>query len=246
MAVVVAEESVESKRLISPDASAYCQARKRVPLSVFVSILHKVGQCLQHKAKDQHLWHGHRIRLVDGSSCSMPDTPELQSAFGQPDGQKKGCGFTVARIVAMFCWATGAALDVAIGPYRSSELSLVGQLWGRRIGRQVLLHLCDSGRIACAGLRRGFSPSWGPFAYDGLPQGKTAGSRGPTDDVGSPQDLPERSVPRAVDVTAGAFDRSGASVLYECSWLPQPDNHSGHDTVGSGGLSVGGDCGLVW
>jgi hypothetical protein len=131
VAVVVAEQAVASKRSISPDASAYCQARKRVPLSVFVSILHKVGQCLQRKAKDQHLWHGRRIRLVDGSSCSMPDTPELQSAFGQPDGQKSGCGFPVARIVAMFCWATGAALDVVIGPYRSSELTLVGQLWGR-------------------------------------------------------------------------------------------------------------------
>lgn len=59
----------------------------------------------------------------------MPDTPELQAEFGQPDGQKKGCGFPVARIVAMFCWATGAVLDVAIGAYRSSELTLVHHLW---------------------------------------------------------------------------------------------------------------------
>jgi len=59
----------------------------------------------------------------------MPDTPELQEAFGQPDGQKAGCGFPVARIVAMFCWATGAALDVVIGAYRSSELTLVHPLW---------------------------------------------------------------------------------------------------------------------
>ena len=88
VALVLAEQAVKSERRISPDASAYCQARKRVPLSVFVAIFHKVGQGLQDKAKDQHFWHGHRVRLVDGSSCSMPDTRELQAVFGQPDGQK--------------------------------------------------------------------------------------------------------------------------------------------------------------
>lgn len=139
VAMVAAEQAVKSGRRISPDASAYCQARKRVPLSVFVAILRKVAQFLRDKAKEQHLWHGRRVWLVDGSSCSMPDTPELQSAFGQPDGQKKGCGFPVARIVAMFCWATGAVLDVAIGPYRSSELTLVGQLWGQLKRGDIIL-----------------------------------------------------------------------------------------------------------
>jgi hypothetical protein len=129
VAVVLAEQAVKSERRISPDASAYCQARQRVPLSIFTRALHKVGRCPQAKAKGQYIWHGRRVRLVDGSSCSMPDMPELQEAFGQPDGQKAGCGFPVARIVAMFCWATGAVLDVVIGAYRSSELTLVRSLW---------------------------------------------------------------------------------------------------------------------
>jgi hypothetical protein len=160
VAWVLAERAVTSEQRISPDASAYCQARKRVPLSVFVAILHKVGQVLQNKAKDQDLWHSRRVRLVDGSSCSMPDTPELQAVFGQPDGQKQGCGFPVSRIVAMFCWATGAVLDIAIGSYRSSELTLVHQLWGQLkrgdivladrfyctyvILAQLLVHGCDA------------------------------------------------------------------------------------------------------
>lgn len=129
VALVLAEQAVQSERRISPDASAYCQARRRVPLSVFTMALHRVGRYLQAKAQGQYLWHGRRVRLVDGSSCSMPDTAELQEAFGQPDGQKAGCGFPVARIVAMFCWATGAVLDVVIGAYRSSELTLVHPLW---------------------------------------------------------------------------------------------------------------------
>lgn len=129
VAEVLAQQAGRSQRRISPDASAYCQARQRVPLSVFIAALCKVGRCLQDRAGQAFLWHGRQVRVVDGSSCSMPDTAELQIEFGQPDGQKPGCGFPVARLVAVFCWATGAVLDVAIGAYRSSELTLVHQLW---------------------------------------------------------------------------------------------------------------------
>jgi len=34
----------------------------------------------------------------------MPDTPSLQEEFGQPDRQQKGCGFPVAKVVAMWYW----------------------------------------------------------------------------------------------------------------------------------------------
>jgi hypothetical protein len=41
----------------------------------------------------------------------MPDTPALQKHFGQPSGQKKGCGFPVAHLLVLFeaagcstCW----------------------------------------------------------------------------------------------------------------------------------------------
>ena len=43
------------------------------------------------------LWRGLRAFLVDGSSTITPDTPELRKAFGQPAGQKKGCGFPVPK-----------------------------------------------------------------------------------------------------------------------------------------------------
>jgi hypothetical protein len=140
---VLAEQAAASQRHASPDASAYCQARQRVPESVFMAALRQVGRRLQENAPQEYLWHGRCLRLVDGSSCSMPDTVELQEVFGQPDGQKKGCGFPVARIVAMFCWATGAVIDVALGAYRSSELMLVRQLWPTlRRGDLVLADRC--------------------------------------------------------------------------------------------------------
>ena len=140
VAEVLAEHAAAGKPLgASADPSAYRQARQRVPLSVYTHALRTVGQTLQDKLDDVYRWCGRRVWIVDGSSCSMPDTPALQKAFGQPDGQKDGCGFPVAKLVAMFCWASGAVLDVAIGPYRSNELSLWRQLWDQlRIGDVVV------------------------------------------------------------------------------------------------------------
>ena len=59
----------------------------------------------------------------------MPDTPDLQKTFGQPPAQAPGCGFPVAKVVALFCWASGAVIEAAIGALRTSELVLWRTLW---------------------------------------------------------------------------------------------------------------------
>jgi hypothetical protein len=123
----------------SPDPSAYSQGRKRLPLSLFRFALRQTGETLEARVGEAYRWCGRRVWIVDGSSCSMPDTAELQEAFGQPTGQKKGCGFPVAKFVVMFCWASGVVHDVAIGPYRSNELALWRELWGQLKGGDVVL-----------------------------------------------------------------------------------------------------------
>lgn len=140
VAEVLAEHAAAGTPLeASADPSAYSQARRRVPEAMYRRALGAVGRTLQAKVGDAYRWCGRRVWVVDGSSCSMPDTPELQAVFGQPDRQKKGCGFPVAKLVAMFCWASGAVLDVAIGAYRSAELTLWHQLWDQLQRGDVVL-----------------------------------------------------------------------------------------------------------
>jgi hypothetical protein len=93
-------------------ASAYCQARMKLPLSVFQRLLRTVSDRLQHEPLDEGHWLGHRTFWVDGSSFSMPDTPELHAHFGQPGGQQPGCGFPVAHLMALFHAGTGMVLEV--------------------------------------------------------------------------------------------------------------------------------------
>jgi Transposase DDE domain len=67
-------------------------------------------------------WRGHRTWTLDGSSFSMPDTPDLQAHFGQPSGQAKGCGFPVAHMLALFHAGTGLLLRVLASPLRTHDL----------------------------------------------------------------------------------------------------------------------------
>jgi hypothetical protein len=105
--------------------SAYCQARGRLPVAVFRGVLQFVIRALVPRTEVDGRWHGHRTFLVDGSSFSMPDTPELQRHFGQPGGQAAGCGFPVAKILALFHAGTGLLLDVIAAPLRTHDMGRV-------------------------------------------------------------------------------------------------------------------------
>jgi hypothetical protein len=129
VAMALGQRAAAGKCNASDDPSAYSQARRRLPLEVLRQGVRTVGERLQAMLGDIHRWCGRRVWLLDGTSCSMPDTPDLQAAFGQPDSQAPGCGFPVAKVVALICWASGAVLEAAIGPYRQSELSLWRSLW---------------------------------------------------------------------------------------------------------------------
>lgn len=108
--------------------SAYCLARARLPLAVFRGVLGDLVKTLLPETRAEGLWRGHRTWLIDGSAFSMPDTPPLQAKFGQPDAQAKGCGFPVAKILALFHAGTGLLIEVAAAPYRTHEMSRLGEV----------------------------------------------------------------------------------------------------------------------
>lgn len=102
---------------------AYCQARARLPLALFERLMSSVGCALAGVRDSAARWHGHRVWLMDGSSCSMPDTPALQAAFGQPGGQQPGCGFPVAHLLALFHAGTGMLEKVIAAPLRTHDMA---------------------------------------------------------------------------------------------------------------------------
>jgi DDE family transposase len=127
---------------VSPDTSNYCKARKRLPLSFIVRLVRKIGELLEKKASSAWLWQGRSVYMVDGSTASMPDTPANQKAYPQPVSQKLQVGFPLARFVAIISLATGAVLDVALGPClgkRTGETSLLRTLVPRMKAGSIVL-----------------------------------------------------------------------------------------------------------
>ena len=126
----------------SAKTGAYCQARKRLPEKFFSAVTCLVGRALDTKVDTRWLWKGRRVLMFDGSTVSMPDTPENQQAYPQVYNQKPGLGFPIARIAAVTSLACGAILDLGICRYAGkgqSELGMLRTLWDIFLPGDVLL-----------------------------------------------------------------------------------------------------------
>jgi Transposase DDE domain len=104
--------------------SAWCQARQRLPLEV----LRDVGRAIAEQVRESAgvagapLWHGRRVRLIDATNFSMPDTPELRAYFGDLPGQKPGCGFPVAHCLMIFGKEGGELAYWDASPHKTGDL----------------------------------------------------------------------------------------------------------------------------
>lgn len=114
-----------SSRQISEESGAYCVARGRLPLDILQRL--RCAAAAQ-AGKLEELWKGFRVKVIDGTGVSMPDTLENQRAYPQSSEQKPGCGFPWMKLVAVFSLGTGVLLDYARGNKHEHELKLLHRL----------------------------------------------------------------------------------------------------------------------
>ena len=108
-------------RPCSADTGAYCTAREGLPEAACHQLVRQTGSDLEREAPAEWLWHKRRVRVVDGSTITMPDTAANQAKYPQMDCQKSGCGFPIARIVVVFSLSVGTVLEAAIGKCGGKE-----------------------------------------------------------------------------------------------------------------------------
>lgn len=142
---------------IPPDTtSPYCQSRGNLPLQRLDDIQGALCQEAEEALAPRDLWCGHRVRVVDGSTVTLPDTPENQQAYPQQSAQKPGCGFPILRLVALFSMATGLLTGWVTGNWHQHEMMLVQSLWDYLRPNEVLLGdrgFCSWGLLAQCGQR---------------------------------------------------------------------------------------------
>jgi len=120
----------ENQRLqFDENTSAYCQARKRLPQERLEKALHCSAESADHIAGNIVPGWNRPIKVVDATSFRMPDTPANRKEFTYPAGQKKGCGFPVAKALALFSLASGALSHIVTAKWSAPELGLLQTLW---------------------------------------------------------------------------------------------------------------------
>src|SRR5581483_7353905 len=132
VARLIAHRLARGQRPCSPRTGAYCQARRRLPESFFADVACSVGRALDGQAQRRWPWQGRRVYLFDGTTVTMPDTPQNQAAYPQVYNQKPGLGFPIARLGAIISLACGAVVNLGFCPYAGKgqgEVRLLRRLW---------------------------------------------------------------------------------------------------------------------
>ena len=102
----------------APHTGSDCKARKRLPEGVVSTLARHSGQRLWEATPEAWLWKGRRVKIVDGSTVSMPDTQANQDAYPQQPRQQPGLCFPLARLVAVFDLVSGALTTLGVGRYQ--------------------------------------------------------------------------------------------------------------------------------
>jgi len=126
--LIIGKQLQNNRRTISPNTGAYCLARQKLPLPLLTQLTVKIGEIISQNTPPQWKWFGRSVRLVDGTTVSMPDTVKLQEIYPQPKSQKEGLGFPLCRLLAVSCLYTGVILNASMGPCKgkgSDEKSLL-------------------------------------------------------------------------------------------------------------------------
>lgn len=114
----VINQMLSGLTMASANTGGYCLARQRLPLEMVSTLARHSGALLGEQTPKAWLWRGRHVKLVDGTTITMPDTQANQAGFPQHGQQAPGAGFPLARLVGAVSLATGAVLDVAMGPYQ--------------------------------------------------------------------------------------------------------------------------------
>jgi hypothetical protein len=160
VARVIAHQAASGAKVCSPNAASYCNARSRLRTDVLRTLARRTAQELQAGAVHQWKWHGRSVFIADGSHVSMPDTAQNQASYPQPEVQRPGIGFPLARLTVLLSLATGACHDLVMAPYAgkgTGEKTLLRQMYDTLKPGDVVLAdaLFDDYFIACELRQRG-------------------------------------------------------------------------------------------
>jgi len=126
---LLADIAAANSQLESPTDAAWCQARSKLPDNLWPELILRSEERLTHLVGHQYLYCGLPVFIVDGSTVSMPDEPELVVTFGYANTKHGLSRFPVARITFLLRAGVQAVCGYKIGHYRTGEDAQFNQMW---------------------------------------------------------------------------------------------------------------------
>jgi hypothetical protein len=131
VAAVAAHRTAHGRSPCSADTGGYCKARQRIPETVYTTLMQQSAERLEARATVEALWNGRRVRVVDGSTLLLADTPANRSEYPLQEGLTPGCHYPVVRILVVFSLMVGVVMRATLRAYQgkgTGETSMLRDL----------------------------------------------------------------------------------------------------------------------
>lgn len=126
----------------STHTGGYCRARQRLSIEMVRESARFTGGKISQLVQDKWHWQGRAVKIVDGTTVTLPDTSANQAVYPQMATQKPGLGHPICKLVGITCLSSGALLDAAmcrVGGKGNDEQSLLRTLLNTLETNDILL-----------------------------------------------------------------------------------------------------------
>lgn len=115
---------------VASDA-AFTKARKKLPIEFFNRIYALVLEIFYKRYVEMDRWYGLLVKIVDGTTLTLPESKLLRERFGSRRNQHKNSSAPVqGHLVALFSAFTGVCLGDAFGNLKLGEQLGLSKLMG--------------------------------------------------------------------------------------------------------------------
>ncbi len=129
---LVLPESTTKSPAGALSSSAVVQARQRLGVEPLSELFNMTAKHWAVSAADARRWRGLAVYGVDGSTLRIADTPENESSFGRPGSSRSGgAAYPQLRLVTLMALRVHLLAGLALGPYRTGEVTLAETLWDK-------------------------------------------------------------------------------------------------------------------
>ena len=139
---------------VADNTSGFCQARHRLPDALLVAALHTSARAADQRVRPDCALQGRVVKVLDGTTLTLPDSPANRAAYPQPTSQRPGVGFPLLHLLVVWSARGGAVLNHVSGDCHHGEMRLLHQALTTLAPQDIVIYDRAAGHyVGCALLR---------------------------------------------------------------------------------------------